>query len=292
MGKELLTEFPYSKEVFEEAEDATSVKIRHLCFEGPEDELTLTKNTQPCILTVSIAIWNVLKRETGFKPDFFAGHSLGEYSANVAAEKLSLGEAAMLVRRRGEAMQEAVPAGVGAMAAVLKYPAEDLKKVCAAESSPGRSVEVVNFNSEEQLVIAGHRAAVEAVVKKLSDQQVRCVMLPVSAPFHSKLMEPARLKMTPLLESAKFSNNANKIIANLSGEIATDYNVGYLIKQIDNPVLWTQSMQTAVKAETKTFVEIGPGKVLFGLLRRSLPRGEHKLLTTDPDVKAAIAELK
>jgi [acyl-carrier-protein] S-malonyltransferase len=292
MGKELLTEFPYSKEVFEEAEDATSVKIRHLCFEGPEDELTLTKNTQPCILTVSIAIWNVLKRETGFKPDFFAGHSLGEYSANVAAEKLSLGEAAMLVRRRGEAMQEAVPAGVGAMAAILKYPAEDLKKVCAAESSADRSVEVVNFNSEEQLVIAGHRAAVEAVVKKLSDQQVRCVMLPVSAPFHSKLMEPARLKMTPLLESAKFNNNANKIIANLSGEIATDYNVGYLIKQIDNPVLWTQSMQTAVKGETKTFVEIGPGKVLFGLLRRSLPRGEHKLLTTDPDVKAAIAELK
>lgn len=292
MGKVVLENFPACKAVFEEAEDATKINIRKLCFDGPEDQLTLTANTQPCILTVSVATWQILKQETGLTPTFYAGHSLGEYSANVAAEKLSLYNAAFLVRKRGEAMQEAVPQGVGAMAAVLKCPESRLETECKTVSQNGKSVQVVNYNTEEQLVIAGHKVAVETVCKTLQAEQIRCVPLPVSAPFHSTLMEPARRKMEILLNATEFNQNPNKIIANLTGKVEINYNREHLIKQVDNPVYWTQSVKTAVEKDVKTFIEIGPGKVLFGLLRRSLPRGEHKLITTDSDVKAAIEALQ
>jgi [acyl-carrier-protein] S-malonyltransferase len=292
MGKALLENFPSAKQVFEEAEDATKINIRKLCFDGPEDELTLTANTQPCILTVSVATWKVLKAETGLTPQFYAGHSLGEYSANVAAEKLSLYNAAFLVRKRGEAMQEAVPAGVGAMAAILKCPESRLETECKAASIGGKSVQVVNYNTEEQLVIAGHREAVDNVCKTLSAEQIRCVPLPVSAPFHSSLMEPARKKMDILLNATEFNQNPNKIIANLTGKVEINYGRDHLIKQVDSPVYWTQSVKTAVENDVKTFIEIGPGKVLFGLLRRSLPRGEHKVITTDSEIKAAIQSIQ
>lgn len=291
MGKSLFSEFPSSKATFEEAEDATKLQIRKLCFEGPEDELKMTANTQPCILTVSVAIWRVLVEETGIQPDLFAGHSLGEYSALVAAGKLDFSRAAFLVRRRGEAMQEAVPAGVGGMAAIMKCPVERLEALCRDESKGGQMVEVVNYNSDAQLVIAGHKGAVESVVKAVEGEGGRAVVLPVSAPFHSKLMEPARLKMTPLLRESTIVKNTTKIIPNLTAEITTDYPIENLIQQIDHPVLWMQSFDKAMKSGMNTYLEVGPGKVLFGLARRALPRGETTLMATE-ELKETITQLQ
>ncbi len=289
MGRDLLNEFPAAKLAFEEAEDAAKIQVRKLCLEGPEDELKLTANTQPCILTMSVAAWRVLQNEAGFKPDAFAGHSLGEYSAVVAAGKMDLGRAAFLVRRRGEAMQQAVPAGIGAMAAVMNVPADDLKARCAKASKPGSVAEVVNFNSPQQLVVAGHKTAVDALCSQLEADGQRFVVLPVSAPFHSSLMKPARDAMTPLLNDTKFAKTDTKVIANLTGRYADDYGARYLIEQINSAVLWTQTLETAHHSGLETYVEVGPGKVLFGLARKTLPKGP-KLLHTE-DVKQTIKDL-
>lgn len=273
MAKELLEQFPSTRTTFEEVEDATNLNIRRLCNEGPEDELKLTANQQPCILAVSIATWKVLKKESECVPVLFAGHSLGEYSALVAADKMDLSVAARLVRARGQAMQDAVPEGIGAMAAILRYEEEKLLKLCSEISAKGQGlVQIVNFNSPKQLIISGHKAAVEAVCSALSEEKVSCVLLPVSAPFHSALMTPAREKMAPLLKATTLKDSSHKIIANLTGKIADPYSIDLLIQQIDSPVLWTQSIQTAIANSANTFVEIGPGAVLFGLLRRWLAK--------------------
>lgn len=273
MGRSLLAEFPAARVVFEEAEDACKVSIRRLCLEGPEEDLKLTANTQPCILTHSIAVWRVLTQEAGIEPSLFAGHSLGEYSALVAAGKLELGRAAFLVRKRGEAMQEAVPAGVGAMAAVLNVEAAELKDRCNRLSSNDRQVEVVNFNSPQQLVVAGHKTAVDDLCRELETEGRRYVSLPVSAPFHSSLMRPARDAMEPLLLASTFAATANLLVANLTGKVAADYGPKHLIEQICSPVLWTQSLASAEQHGCDTFLEIGPGKVLAGLARKTLARG-------------------
>ena len=290
MGRELLSEFPAAKVAFEEAEDAARINIRKLCLEGPEEELKLTANTQPCILTMSVAVWRVLVGETGISPTYFAGHSLGEYSAVVAAGKMTLGRAAFLVRKRGEAMQAAVPAGIGAMAAVLNMPAADLLASCAAISKPGNIVEVVNFNSSAQLVVAGHKPAVDTLCAKLEAAGTRFVSLPVSAPFHSSLMKPARDAMTPLLEETKLENTFAQIIANLTGKVSHPYETSLLIQQINSPVYWTQTLETAVELGCEKYLEVGPGKVLFGLARRGLPR-TVKLMHTE-DVKQTIIDMK
>jgi [acyl-carrier-protein] S-malonyltransferase len=290
MGRDLLTEFPASKLAFEEAADAARINVRKLCLDGPEEDLKLTANTQPCILTMSVAVWRVLVAETGIAPTYFAGHSLGEYSAVVAAGKMTLGRAALLVRKRGEAMQAAVPAGVGAMAAVMNMPAEELLAACGNASKPGSVVEVVNFNSAQQLVVAGHKTAVDALCVKLEAASVRFVPLPVSAPFHSSLMKPARDAMAPLLEETRLDNTSSQVIANLTGKVAHPYETSLLIQQINSPVLWTQTLATAVEAGCETYVEVGPGKVLFGLARRGLPR-TVKLMHTE-DVRKTIADLK
>jgi len=290
MGKDLLAEFPYVKTAFEESEDAAHLHVRKLCFEGPDDELKLTANTQPCILTVSVAVWRVLVNEAGLKPALFAGHSLGEYSAVVAAGKLTLGEAALLVRKRGEAMQAAVPVGVGAMAAVMNVPAGDLIARCVRASGGGKVVEVVNYNSPQQLVVAGHKTAVEALCHQLEADGQRFVSLPVSAPFHSSLMRPAREAMAPLLNKAGFKATNEKVIANLTGDVVDAYGAQQLIEQINSPVKWTQSLETATKHECDTYVEIGPGKVLFGLARRCLPKTAKLLHTEEP--KKTIEDLK
>jgi [acyl-carrier-protein] S-malonyltransferase len=290
MGRDLLSEFPYLKEIFEEAEDASQLNIRKLCFDGPAEELTKTANQQPCILTVTTAVWSVLQNETDLKPDFFAGHSLGEYSALVAAKKLSLSNAASLVRKRGQAMQKAVPEGVGSMAAVMNCDTDELLSLCQKHSNENVSVEVVNFNSPQQLIISGHLSQVDRVLTELeSKSKVRCVKLPVSAPFHSKLMAPAREEMTPLLNSADLAENDARVIANLSGKIEENYTAKLLIEQIDSPVLWTQSLQSALEAGCGRYVEIGPGKVLFSLARKSLPRGQA--LMNSSDIKKMISEL-
>jgi len=282
MGRDLLARFPYTGAIFEEAEEATKAPIRQLCFDGPDDALKLTANTQPCILTVSVAAWRVLVQEKGIKPDFFAGHSLGEYSALVAAGKLSLGRAAFLVRRRGEAMQRAVPEGVGAMAAVMNLPAADLEAKAQACSKPGDVVEVVNYNSPQQLVVAGHKGAVERLVKELEAIKIRSVMLPVSAPFHSSLMLKAREDMAPLLNETKFESNDTQVIANISGRVEQPYTAKLLIEQINGAVRWTQTLETAVAAGCTAFTEVGPGKVLMGLARRTLPK--DAVLQTSEDL--------
>lgn len=289
MGKAVLEQFPYIKTVFEEAEDATKANLRTLCFDGPEDELKLTANTQPCILTVSVAIWRVLVQERGFSPSLYAGHSLGEYSALVAAGKLTLSRAAFLVRKRGEAMQAAVPDGIGAMAAVLNCPAADLEKKAKNISTPGRVVEVVNYNSAQQLVVAGHKAAVDLLVKDLEASKIRSVMLPVSAPFHSSLMIKAREEMTPLLEATPLQATEAKVIANISGKVTQPYTIDLLIQQINGAVRWTQTMETAMAAGCTTFVEVGPGKVLYGLARRAVAK-DAKLLSTE-DLVATLGAL-
>lgn len=285
MGRALFDAFPYVKTTFEEAEDATRINVRKLCFDGPDEDLKLTANTQPCILTVSVATWRVLVNEAGFAPAYFAGHSLGEYSAVVAAGKMNLGEAAMLVRRRGEAMQAAVPPGVGAMAAVMNLAGDELKKRCVQKSKPGRVVEVVNFNSPQQLVVAGHKGAVDDLCQSLEAESVRFVMLPVSAPFHSSLMAPARTAMTPLLESAQFKKTDAQVIANLTGQVESDYGPRFLIEQINSAVLWTQTLETAQAAGCDAYFEVGPGKVLFGLARKTLAKGP-KLFHSEEAAKA------
>jgi len=289
MGKDLYDVFPEAKAVFDEANVFFNGDIRKICFDGPEEELRLTANTQPCILTYSVAVWRVLKEETDLMPEYYAGHSLGEYSAVVAAGKLELARAAYLVRSRGESMQAAVPPGVGAMAAVMNVSADDLITRCAASSSVKSKAEVVNFNSPQQLVIAGHKEAVDAVCGQLETDGHRFVMLPVSAPFHSSLMAPAREAMEPLLKESTFKAGSTKIVANLTGKYEPEYGADHLIAQINSPVLWTQSIEFSHQAGCEHYVEIGPGKVLFGLARRILPRGP-KLAHTE-NLKATIDEL-
>ena len=291
MGSKVLTDFPKTKLVFEEAEDAIRHPIRKLCLEGPKEELELTANQQPCILTLSVAIWSVLKDETpAGQAELFAGHSLGEYAALVASNKLDFSQAVQLVYKRGQAMQEAVPKGKGAMAAVIGLNPEELIKLCSDVSKQlSQTVEVVNFNSPVQQIISGDRLAVERVCERLSKDSIRTIPLPVSAPFHSSLMEPARLKMSPLLEKAPFHNSSKKVIANLTGNVEETYKASLLISQIDKPVLWTKTMETAHKNGAEVYIETGPGKVLFGLARRCLPKG-LKMLHTE-NLQDTIAKL-
>lgn len=299
MGKTLLENFSYVKEVFEEAEDALKVNVRKLCLEGPEEELKLTANTQPTILTCSVATWTILKSETGFNPDLYAGHSLGEYSALVASGKLKFSDAVKLVRTRGEQMQIAVPKGKGAMSAVLSFDVSALEELCKKATSEllvkgldplASSVEIANYNSPKQLIISGGAEAVSTVSEMLAEQKAKVVSLPVSAPFHSKLMKPARDAMQPLLEATSLTKNDSKVIANISGKIEEDYSTKLLIEQIDGPVLWTQTISCAIENECTKFVEVGPGKVLFGLARREVPKGST-LICTD-DILKAIEDLK
>jgi [acyl-carrier-protein] S-malonyltransferase len=290
MGKEVLTEFPKAARTFEEAEDAISVNLRKLCLDGPAEELELTSNQQPSILTLSIAIWRLLQEEAGLESDYFAGHSLGEYSALVASGKLGFAAAVKLVRQRGLAMQKAVAPGIGAMAAVIGYAHEQLIDLCRQESkAQDCCVEVVNFNSPDQQIISGHKKGVDHVVRLLGEKGVKCVLLAVSAPFHSSLMAPAREEMSPLLTAQHFAVNFAKIIPNLTGEITPHYEASLLIEQIDKPVLWSKSLSAAHQVGIKTYLEIGPGRVLFGLARKCLPSGMN--LLHSHDLKACIGKI-
>jgi [acyl-carrier-protein] S-malonyltransferase len=281
MAKMLLEEFPYTKVIYEEAEEAAKAPIKKLCLDGPESDLKLTANTQPCIVTTSIATWKVMVQEKGFKADMFAGHSLGEYSALVAADRLKFAKAISLVRARGMAMQKAVPEGQGAMTAVLSLEAARLEDFCKKASKPGETVEVVNYNSPQQLVVAGAAPAVKRLEEALTAESVKFVSLAVSAPFHSSMMKPAREDMTPLLRATEFANNDTRIIPNFSAEITSAYGADFLIQQIDSPVKWTQTIEKANMAGMTQYVEVGPGKVLWGLARKILPKGDFKLAHTD-----------
>jgi [acyl-carrier-protein] S-malonyltransferase len=269
MGKDLAEKFAVARQVFEEADDALGFAISRLCFEGPAEDLQLTENTQPAILTVSVAAFRAL-RETGIDaPAFVAGHSLGEYSALVAAGVLSLSDAVRTVRARGRYMQEAVPIGTGAMAAVIGGDLGDIERICA-EASGNQVCSVANFNSPSQAVIAGNTEAVDRAVELLSGVAKRVIKLKVSAPFHCALMQPAQDRLAQDLERLEFNSPAMPVVTNVDARPTTAPQElrDALVRQVSAPVRWVESMQLLIEQGVDTFVEAGPGKVLSGLMRQ------------------------
>ena len=269
MGKELAEKYPVARAVFDEADKALGFSVSKLCFEGTEDDLKLTANTQPAILTVSVAAGRVLA-EKGIVPDFVAGHSLGEYSALVAAGSVKFADAVKLVHKRGTYMQEAVPAGQGAMAAIMGLSPAVVQDACK-RAAEGEICSPANLNSPEQTVISGHAGAVKRAVEIASQLGAkRSMVLPVSAPFHSALMMPAQEKLEKDLNAVEFADLQVPLVTNVDadsirqGEEARSA----LIRQVTMPVRWEESMRMLLDEGVNTFVEVGPGRVLTGLMRQ------------------------
>lgn len=269
MGKELADNYPVARRAFEEADEALGYKVSTVCFEGPEEQLKLTEITQPAILTASVAAWRVL-REKGLKADFVAGHSLGEYSAHVAAGTLTFADAVRTVRNRGKYMQDAVPVGVGAMAAILGMPADQVSKI-ANDAAQGEVCQAANINSSEQIVISGNAGAVERAIKLATERGAKkAVRLPVSAPFHCSLMQPAQDRLAAELGALSFQNPSCPVVCNVdaavvdSAEAARDA----LIRQVTGAVKWEPSVRLLISKGVGLFIEAGPGKVLWGLMRQ------------------------
>jgi len=271
MGRDLATAFPLARQTFEEANDALGFDLADLCFNGPEEQLRLTEFTQPAIFTVSVAALRVLAA-AGTTADYLAGHSLGEYSANVAAGTIEFSAAVRTVRLRGQLMQQAVPAGEGAMAAILGMQAQAVAAVCQdASQQVGAPVEPANLNAPEQTVISGATAAVERAVGLARERGAkRAVMLQVSAPFHCSLMQPAQDALAPILERIAFSSAKIPVVVNVDARPVTEAAElrDALVRQVTGAVRWTESMQLLIAQGVTTFVEVGPGKVLSGLLRQ------------------------
>jgi [acyl-carrier-protein] S-malonyltransferase len=283
MGKSLAENFQLARECFERADDALGFSLSKLCFEGPEEDLKRTELQQPALLAVSTAACIVLKNEVG-DPQYVAGHSLGEYSALVAAGSLDFGEALRLVNKRGRYMQEAVPAGVGAMAALLKMPEEKLDEVLAA-AAQGEVVTPAGFNSPDQIVISGNRAAVERAIELAKAAGAkRAVLLPVSAPFHCPLMRPAQERLLPDLEATRFADLQIPLLNNWQAREVSTGNVARegLYQQVPNPVRWMDTIQYLAANGVERWFEAGAGAVLSGLLRtivagaKCTPFGEAK----------------
>jgi [acyl-carrier-protein] S-malonyltransferase len=269
MGKELAEKYPIARQTFEESDEALGYKLSRVCFEGPEEQLRLTEVTQPAILTTSVAAWRILDQR-GIKPAFVAGHSLGEYSAHVAAGTLSFVDAVRTVRQRGQYMQEAVPVGVGAMSAILGMELDRVVAVCR-DAAHGEVCEPANINSAEQIVISGHAGAVERATK-LADERgaKRAKILPVSAPFHCSLMKPAQERLALDLNQVIFQTPRVPIACNVDAALVEDADRSRdaLVRQVTGSVKWEQSMRLLIAQGVETFVELGPGKVLCGLLRQ------------------------
>lgn len=261
--------YPVARETFDEADTALGYELSKLCFEGPEDRLKLTEITQPAILTVSIAAWRVLQSK-GITPSYVAGHSLGEYSAHVAAGTLNFADAVRTVRNRGKYMQEAVPVGVGAMAAVLALPIGKLQQICE-EAAQGEVCCAANLNSPDQTVISGSQAAVERAAELAKQRGAkRAIMLPVSAPFHCALMQPAQDRLAADLAALTFYTPEIPVMCNVDAALVTsaDQARDALIRQVTGAVQWDKSMRALIASDVETFVEVGPGKVLCGLMRQ------------------------
>jgi [acyl-carrier-protein] S-malonyltransferase len=269
MGKDLADKYPIARQTFEEADEALGYKLSQLCFEGPEDQLRLTEITQPAILTASIAAFRVLQ-DLIPRPSFVAGHSLGEYTAHVASGTMSFADAVRTVRNRGKYMQEAVPVGVGAMAAILGMEFEKVAAVCQ-DAEQGEVCSPANINSPEQIVISGNTAAVERGAK-LADERgaKRAKLLPVSAPFHCSLMRPAQDRLEADLNKLKMQRPVYPVACNVEASFVSDElrARSTLAAQVTGAVKWLQSMQLLIGQGVSTFVEIGPGKVLCGLMRQ------------------------
>jgi [acyl-carrier-protein] S-malonyltransferase len=289
MGRALAERIPASREVFEKADEALGARLSSLCFEGPAEELTLTANTQPAILATSIAALSALV-ERGRRADYVAGHSLGEYSALVAAGSIRFEDAIRVVRKRGLFMQEAVPAGEGAMAALLGCDLDTVKAVCEEASELG-VCSAANINSPGQTVIAGHRSAVERAVELARSRGAkRAVMLAVSAPFHCALMKPAADRLRPILDAMNFADLSVPLVTNVDAELITQGAAARdaLIRQVASPVRWSDSVRRLIDEGVGRFIEIGPGKVLSGLLRQ-ISREVMVLNVEDPDSLDAAA---
>ncbi len=270
MGKDLADNFAVAKQVFEEANDTLGFDLAELCFSGSEDDLKLTANTQPAILTTSIAALRVLQQETDLTPAFAAGHSLGEYSALVAAGVLTLADAVGTVRLRGTFMQEAVPVGVGAMAAIMGIEGDELLALCQ-DAAAGEVVAPANFNSPGQIVIAGHTSAVERAIALAKERGARrALLLPVSAPFHSTLMAPAAERLKAELDKIEVAPFAFPVVSNVEATPCHDESQvkKLLVEQVCAPVRWDESISNMKEAGVTRYVEIGPGRVLSSLIKR------------------------
>lgn len=294
MGKNLSDNFAAAKRIFEEADDALGFSISRLCFEGPAEELQLTENTQPAILAVSAASLAVLRSERLAKPDYVAGHSLGEYSALHAAGSLSLADALRTVRARGQYMQQAVPVGVGAMAAILGAELAVVEAACA-DASEGQICSPANINSPGQIVIAGNAEAIDRAIDLLKARGAkRAVKLNVSAPFHCALMRPAQEKLAHDLGQLQFQDLQTPLVTNVDAAANTDGDRARdaLIRQVSAPVRWRESIELLVRKGVNTFVEVGPGKVLAGLLRQ-IDRGVQSVNVEDEaSLKATLATMQ
>lgn len=269
MGKELASLYPVARHAFEEADEALGMSLSQLCFEGPEAQLKMTEITQPAILAMSIAVQRVLQ-EKGIVPQFVAGHSLGEYSAHVAAGTLSFADAVRTVRNRGKYMQEAVPAGQGGMAAILGMSLDQVEQICA-EAAQGEVVSPANINSPEQVAISGHQAAVERASELARQRGARkALILQVSAPFHCALMQPAQDRLVHDLHQLKFNDPNVPVIANIDGEPKTSGEASRqaLVQQVTGAVQWNRCMQKLIALGAQSYIEVGPGKVLCGLMRQ------------------------
>lgn len=270
MGKDLTENFRVAADAFAEADDALGFKLSALCFNGPEEDLKLTANTQPAILATSVAALRVVNSETGLTPDYLAGHSLGEFSALVAAGTLGFADALRTVRARGQFMQEAVPVGVGAMAAILSVEADVLAEICR-EAAQGEVVAPANFNSPGQIVIAGHATAVNRAIDIAKARGFRkAMLLPVSAPFHSALMVPAGERLKEVLDAVSFAAMTTPVVTNVEAVANADSSrvKELLVAQVSAPVRWDESVREMVRNGVSSFIEIGPGKVLSGLVKR------------------------
>ena len=291
MGRQFAGTSPAAATIWREADDAVGFPLSRLCFEGPSDELALTVNTQPAILTASVAAAAALG-ERGIRPDLCAGHSLGEYSALVVAGALGFTDAVRLVRKRGEFMQDAVPVGTGAMAALLGIDVDAAEKACA-EAAQGEVVNIANINSPGQIVIAGHRGAVERALKLAAGLGGRkSVLLPVSAPFHSALMKPAADRLARELERVAVRAPRVPVVRNVDAGLTTaaDDVKPFLIRQVASPVRWTDCLAALAREGATAWLEVGPGRVLSGLLKRTID-GARGHAVEDPDSleKAAAA---
>ena len=269
MGKDLAENFPVARQVFEEADEALSFSISRLCFEGPEEALQLTENTQPAIVAASVAAFRSMQEQGFTVPAFVAGHSLGEYSALVAAGAISLADAVRTVRARGRYMQEAVPVGTGAMVAVIGGDLNAIEAACK-EASSGQVCSVANINSPNQVVIAGDVTAVDRVMDLLKSIAKRVIKLNVSAPFHCALMKPAQERLSYDLEQLAFSKAKVPVVTNVDASTTSEPGElrDALFRQVSAPVRWLQSMELLLQLGVNTFVEVGPGKVLSGLMRQ------------------------
>ena len=297
MGSEFYTQFDLVKKIFKQADEKLNFPISKLILEGPENELQLTKNTQPAILTVSYSIYKVLKDEFNFdfsSFQFFAGHSLGEYSALVCSGSLSFSDALFLLHERGKAMQEAVPVGMGSMIAVLGMKTEEIEKLLKLRSKDNGVCEVANDNAEGQVIVSGNKESIDSFKLFLKEKKIKSIPLKVSAPFHCSLMKPAADVMKEKIKSVNFKDPLFKIINNVTAtpEINSENLKELLVKQIFSTVRWRESIIRMSESNVKNFVELGPGKVLSGMVKRTIKEANCFSINSITDIKFLQDEFK